>query len=85
MTLKRKKPCFTKLPLKSLKIRQDRENNIDTTDRVKSLMSLVKTGNLIPRKSISNTQAETLDAWGVWIKDIEEYSPAEWLKESKEI
>ena len=71
------------IAIEKLKIRQDRESNLDTTDRVKSLMSLVKTGNLIPRKSSSTNTTETLDAWGVWMKDIEDYSPAEWIKDQK--
>lgn len=69
------------IAIEKLKIRQDRENNLDTTDRVKSLMSLVKTGNLIPRKSSSSSSNNLPDSFGVWLEYIEEHDPAERILE----
>ena len=43
----------------------------------------MKTCAVDPAKTSLANSSKALDAFGVWIKDIEEKSPAEWYKDKK--
>lgn len=60
-----------------LNIRRKRAKGEDTGKEVSAIESLIKTGNFVSKSQESPKEA---DSFGVWIKDIEEYSPAEWIK-----
>lgn len=69
--------------IKKLEIRDKRERKEDTKDDIKELQGLMKTCAVDPAKTSLANSSKALDAFGVWIKDIEEKSPAEWYKDKK--
>lgn len=73
-----KEICLTKLGL-----RKSRASNDDTRvkDLTKMLQDLMKTAALDPSKSNAASSGKLLDAFGVWVKDIEEYRPGEWVED----
>ena len=73
-----KEICLTKLGL-----RKARAINDDTRvkDLTKMLQDLMKTAALDPSKSNAASSGKLLDAFGVWVKDIEENRPAEWVED----
>lgn len=68
--------CYTLLDIKNL-----RANGDDTDKAVKQLQSLMNNLTFSPSTSSSmNVNGKGMDAFGLWIKDIEESEPAQWLK-----
>lgn len=66
--------CFTQL-----EIRKSRLESNDPSSLIKRLQDLMKTANLA--NPVSSSQAQ--DVFGVWIKDIETKTPAEWWEDNK--
>lgn len=64
--------------IKILEIRKRRENDKDTGNLQKELQELMKTASVDPAKANIASAGKLNDAWGLWIKDIEQYRPAEW-------
>ena len=50
---------------------------------VKELQDLLKTSGLTPSQANAASAGNSADAFGVWIKDIEQLSPAEWWKDQE--
>lgn len=69
-----KQVCYTMLDIKRL-----RANNDDTGTLVKELQALMKTLAVSPNATISSNANKNSESFGMWIKDIEEYEPAQWL------
>lgn len=68
--------------IKKLEVRNRRKQGSDTKDVLKELQELMKTCAIDPAKTMTNS-SKSLDTFGEWIKDIEQYSPAEWFKDKK--
>lgn len=64
--------------LKLLEIRKKRESNSDTSKEIKDLQDLMKTASVDPAKANSIGSGQTVDRFGVWLKDIEEKKPSDW-------
>ena len=73
-----------KIVILELKIRRKEATGDDTSDDLKLLQNLMKTANFVEKKSI-NTQAndDNKDLVGLWAKDVEDSSPAEWFNNQK--
>ncbi len=70
-----KQVCYTMLDIKKLRV-----NNDDTGPLVKELQALMKTLAVSPNvTSAANTASKNSESFGLWIKDIEENEPAQWL------
>jgi hypothetical protein len=66
--------CFTQL-----EIRKSRLEGNDPSTLIKRLQDLMKTANLA--SPVASSQAQ--DIFGVWIKDIESKTPAEWWEDNQ--
>jgi DNA-directed RNA polymerase subunit RPC12/RpoP len=66
--------------IKQLDIRNARREKKDTAGLIKELQDLMKTANVDPAKAKVIDSGKAVEAFGNWIKDIEQYRPAEWLK-----
>jgi hypothetical protein len=64
--------------LKLFDIRRKRNEGDDTTALEKAFQELLKTSALSPALSNQANQGKSLDTFGMWIKDIEQFEPAEW-------
>jgi hypothetical protein len=61
-----------------------RQNKLPTTkDDLKDLQDLMKTESVDPAKANVASAGKSLDAYGVWIKDIEQYRPCEWFDQQE--
>lgn len=69
--------------IKKLDVRNRRRAAKDTSEALKELQNLMKTCAVDPAKTSIANGGKSLDAFGIWIKDIEEKSPAEWYKDKK--
>jgi hypothetical protein len=69
--------------IKVLEIRQLRKVGKSTTITIKELQDLMKTASLDPAKANIADGGKSLDAFGLWLKDIEEYEPAEFFEDKK--
>jgi hypothetical protein len=65
--------CFN-----NLEIRKARTEGKETGTLVKKLQELMKTANLANQSASGNSQQET---FGLWIKEIEQTTPAEWWED----
>ena len=64
--------------IKILEIRNRRAEQRDVGQALKELQDLMKTASVDPAKANVASAGKSQDAWGVWIKDIEQFRPAEW-------
>lgn len=69
--------------IKILDLRKSREKNNNTSKDIKDLQELMKTASVDPAKANIADGGKSLDAYGLWIKDIEEYEPAEYFEDKK--
>ena len=69
-----KQICYTMLDIKRM-----RANSDDTGDLVKELQALMKTLAVSPNATLSSGANKNSESFGLWIKDIEESEPAQWL------
>lgn len=69
--------------IKILKIRKAREQDDDDSKLQKELQDLMKTASVDPAKANAISGSQTVDRWGVWLKDIEQKKPAEWWEEQE--
>jgi hypothetical protein len=75
-----KEICLTKLDLRKARSTGDDKRVKDLT---KSFQDLIKTAALDPAKANAASSGKMFDSFGVWIKDIEENRPAEWVEDKK--
>lgn len=64
--------------IKILSIRNKRENSESTSNDLKELQDLMKTASVDPAKANAASAGKSHDCFGLWIKDIEQFKPAEW-------
>lgn len=69
--------------IKVLSIRKRRENNGDVSVLQKTLQDLMKTASVDPAKSNIADSGKSLDSYGLWVEDIEQYEPAEFFEDKK--
>lgn len=69
--------------IKELEIRNARQSGKATDKLEKSLMELMNSSNLTPRTMSAVNETDSSKIYGMWIKDIEQYRPAEYFKDKK--
>jgi hypothetical protein len=69
--------------IKKLDIIRAREGKQPTTSLIKELQELMKTASVDPAKANQANSGKSIDCYGLWIKDVEIKSPAEWIKDKK--
>lgn len=69
--------------IKILEIRRLREVKKSVAKEQKELQDLMKTASVDPAKANVADGGKTLDAFGSWIKDIEQNEPAEFFEDKK--
>lgn len=62
-------------------IRKDRILGKNTSSLVKQLQDIMKNSALTPAQQSAASGKKSLDAFGVWVKEIEQKTPAEWFEE----
>lgn len=67
--------------IKELEIRKMQADHQDTSKALKDLQDLMKTASVDPAKANAASAGKVVDAFGVWIKDIEDKRPAEWFED----
>ena len=66
---------------KQNEIRKARVEGASTGNLVRQLQEIMKNSNLTPLQQNAADSNKFADAFGVWIKDIENLTPAEWWKD----
>lgn len=66
---------------KELDIRKARQLNKPTDKLEKALLELMNNSNLTPKTMSAINETDSTKIYGVWIKDIEKYKPAEYFKD----
>jgi len=69
--------------IKQLEIRKKRNNKESVTHDLKDLQDLMKTASVDPAKANVASAGKSHEAYGMWIKDIEELTPAEWFDQQE--
>jgi len=69
--------------IKILDIRNKRASNESTSKEQKELQDLMKTASVDPAKANIASAGKSHDAFGVWVKDIEQFRPAEWFEQQE--
>ena len=64
--------------IKILIIRNKRALNESVSNDLKELQDLMKTASVDPAKANTASAGKLQDTFGLWIKDIEQFRPAEW-------
>jgi len=72
---------FKEICVKMLEIRKLRAEGKSTTKAVEELQVLMKTAGVDPARAKDIDSDKNKDAYGLWIKDIEETEPAEYFKD----
>jgi hypothetical protein len=68
---------------KILEIRKLREQGSSVSKEQKELQELMKTASVDPAKANVASAGKSVDAFGVWVKDIETKNPAEWWEDQE--
>lgn len=69
--------------IKILEIRKARENKDDTGKLQKELQDLMKTASVDPAKANAASAGKSHEAFGSWVKEIEQFRPAEWFEQQE--
>lgn len=69
--------------VKELEIIKARESGKPTDKLEKSLRELMNDSNLTPRTMSAMNETDSTKIFGIWLKDIEQYRPAEYFKDKK--
>jgi hypothetical protein len=69
--------------IKILEIRKARDKKENVSDLQKGLQDLMKTANVDPAKANAASAGKSKDCFGVWVKDIEQFKPAEWYEQQE--
>lgn len=67
--------------VKELEIRNARKAGVATDKLEKSLRELMNDTNLTPRNMSVNNESDSTKTFGLWIKDVEKYKPAEYFED----
>jgi len=67
--------------IKILEIRKARDKKDNVGGLQKELQDLMKTANVDPAKANAASAGKSKDCFGVWVKDIEQFKPAEWYEQ----
>ena len=73
-----KEICF-----KRNEIRRVRNEGGNTNSLVKALQEIMKSSALTPAQQTASSNETSVNAWGVWLRDIETKRPAEWHEEQE--
>jgi hypothetical protein len=76
-----KEICWKQLEIK--RSREDSKNGKGSASLIKDLQELLKTAALTPTQANAASSGKLADSLGVWIKDIEEKTPAEWWQDQE--
>lgn len=71
------------LCIKQLEIIKDRDADKPTTNKVKELIELMKAASVDPAKANVASAGKSQDCWGMHVKDIEMFTPAEWFDQQE--
>lgn len=74
---------FKEMTYMQLDIKRDRENGRDVIKKNEALQKLMKSANVQPADSVAANSDENKNAYGVWVRDIEKYRPAEYWQDKK--
>lgn len=74
---------FQMICVKELEIRNARQQCKSTEKLEKALMDLMNSSNLTPRTMSAINETDSAKIYGMWIRDIERYRPAEYFKDKK--
>lgn len=74
---------FQMICVKELEIRNARQQCKPTEKLEKALMELMNSSNLTPRTMSAINETDSVKIYGMWIRDIERYKPAEYFKDKK--
>ena len=69
--------------IKILNIRNKRAIGENVSQDVKELQDLFKTASVDPAKANQASAGKSHDCYGLWIKDIEQFKPAEWYEQQE--
>ncbi len=69
------------LSYKGLELKIARDNGGKTEPILKAMQDIMKTGALTPAQTNMASSGKNADTLGNWIKDIENLTPAEWVKD----
>ena len=69
--------------IKILDIRKTREKKENVGVLQKELQDLFKTCSVDPAKANAASAGKSHDCFGIWIKDIEQFKPAEWYEQQE--
>lgn len=69
--------------IKILTIRNKRESKESVSSELKELQDLMKTASVDPAKANAASAGKLHDCFGIWIKDIEQFRPAEWFEKQE--
>ncbi|MCK9326944.1 MAG: hypothetical protein M0P69_15740 [Bacteroidales bacterium] len=69
--------------IKILTIRNKRAVKENVSSEVKELQDLFKTASVDPAKANVASAGKSHEAFGVWIKDVEQFRPAEWFEQQE--
>jgi len=67
--------------IKILNIRNKRAIGENVSQDVKELQDLFKTASVDPAKANQASAGKSHDCYGLWVKDIEQFRPAEWYEQ----
>jgi len=68
---------------KENEIRKARENNSPVDGLVKGLQEIMKNSALTPALQNAASTGRNLETFGVWIRDIEQFTPADWYDQKE--
>ena len=71
--------CIKKLELRKARL----QTNMSTDVILKAMDILLKNSGLTPAQSTASSNSKSADAFGVWIKDLEDFGPAERFADHK--
>jgi len=69
--------------IKILNIRNKRAIGENVSQDVKELQDLFKTASVDPAKANQASAGKSHDCYGLWVKDIEQFRPAEWYEQQE--
>lgn len=78
------KVLLKEICIKLWEMEKKRIHQLPTTkEDLKDLQDLMKTASVDPAKANIASAGKSLDAYGVWIKDVEQFRPAEWFDQQE--
>jgi hypothetical protein len=74
-----KEICYKKLEIAKLRVKGD-----STDGAIKVLQEIIKTSGLSPVQQSAASGGKSMESIGMWIKDVEQFEPAEWWNSKRE-